>query len=454
MFDTFGYDYVKEQIEESFNTIKNPEEHRHHAVATMRIERFYSNLKEESSRLVDKATSFLDKQNYVGFFKICGPNYVRGIRRAQEVTTVFSYVSSSLELAQEFATMLDTSNMFGATTGHNRFTKAKFDPIISSLEIKILAFGLDLDEQRTNPLVLAPTLDDYNRVVKSAFRVMTQNVGGNRENIGQVYGIEVTPWVDNMNFQIASRLDDESIEIRNLDKATLKNNMAANAEFVARLDTAVQSRFNQITTLERCVSAAKIIPSSKYGNHILKPHGGYKFDKAMEDQITLDDLKTYLDPLGDYSFVSHMGKEFDEWLDMYYQPCLGVISNKNGHVSSDAKVASSFMAYPWHTYTECAKLSCLSDSMRWDREGATCSDSLIAGSRTPSFNTTSDAYCSYRNSDGSIAKQECKYTTHGLAEYQVDVNAKWNSLPTAGGRVDYMMEQFCMPVVTDKERVI
>ena len=443
---------MKEQIEESLNTI-DPDAYRHHVVVTMRIERFYSNLKEESSRLVDKATSLLDKQNYVGFFKTCGPNYVRGIRRAQEVTTVFSYLSSSLELAQEFATMLNTSNKFGATADHTQFTKAKFDPITTSLEIKILGFGLGLDEQRTSPLVLAPTLDDYNRVMQSAFRIMTQNVGGNRENIGQVYGIEVTPWVDNMNFQIASKLNDESIEIRNIDKATLKNNMAANAEFVARLDTAVQSRFNQITTLERCVSAAKIIPSSKYGNHILKPQGGFDFDKAMEDQITLDDLKTYLDPLGDYSFVSHMGEELDEWLDMYYQPCLGALYGKNGRVSSDAKVAS-FVAYPWHTHIECAKLSCLSDSMRWDREGATCSDSLIAGSRTPSFNTTSDAYCSFDNSEGSIAKQECKYTTHGLAEYQVDVNAKWNSLSTAGGRVDYMMEQFCMPVVTDKKRVM
>ena len=484
----------------------------------MRVERFYSSVREEVSPLVGNANTLLDKQDYVGFFKACGPNYVRSIRRAQEVTAVFSYFSSSLELAQQFATGLKTSNKFGATADHNEFTKAKFDPITSSLEIKVLGFGLGLDQHGSGSLV-APTLDDYNDVMQFAFRAMTQSATGDSKDIGQVYGIEVSPWVDNVNFQIASKLHEESIEIplprsllavafstatsptafdntsnrddfrckdpsykidmygyccerealyvpagytynyttpsdticrpiRNLDKAIVKNNMNANAEFIARLDSAVQSRFNQIGTLENCVSAVNMIPD-KWNDYFIKPQGSVKFDASWEEKVTLTDLNVFVDPKGDYSFVNHMGDELDEWMDMYYQPCVAALYGKNVGMSSDVEVAY-FMAYPWHTHAECSRLTCLRDSMRWDRATQTCTDSLIAGAGVSTFNV-GDTYCSY-DVDGAETPQTCKYTTAALHAYQGEVNAFWNARTAlAGKRVDYVMEYFCMPVVTGKK---
>ena len=48
----------------------------------MKIDRYYSSVMEEMSELSPSAKIFLDKQDYIGFFKSCGPNCVRGIRRS------------------------------------------------------------------------------------------------------------------------------------------------------------------------------------------------------------------------------------------------------------------------------------------------------------------------------------------------------------------------------------
>jgi hypothetical protein len=512
--NTFAYYYVKEQIEAELSRIKT-DDYKYHVVSTMRIERFYSSVREEASPLVDNASTLLDKQDYVGFFKACGPNYVRSIRRAQEVTAVFSYFSSSLELAQEFATGLKTSNTFGATTDHTEFTKAKFDPITTSLEIKILGFGLGLDPQGSGSLV-APTLDEYNDVMQFAFKSMTQSASGDSRNIGQVYGIEVAPWVDNVNFQITSKLNEESIEIplprsllakaynpadltaeyttatkadftckdptykidmygyccerealylvdtyeydyatpenaicrpiRNLDKGMVKNNMAANAEFVARLDAAVQAKFNQIGTLEKCVSATRMIPT-KWDENMLRPQGSVKYDKDFESTTTLLMLRTAIDPSDDYSFVSHMGEELDEWMDMYYQPCVAALFGKNIGHSSDVDV-SYFMAYPWHTHSECTMLNCLSNSKRWDRQNGGCVNSLIAGVDSSEY--TGNENCSY-NTDLSETAQACKYEEATLSAYYAQVTAEWTTGGVDDKRIDDLMEHFCMPVVSGKK---
>merc|ERR1719157_536204 len=65
--------------------------------STMRIERYYSSIREELSSLTDDALTLLDRQDYIGFFKGCGPNYIRSIRRAQEITAIFEFEETSSE---------------------------------------------------------------------------------------------------------------------------------------------------------------------------------------------------------------------------------------------------------------------------------------------------------------------------------------------------------------------
>ena len=78
-------------------------------ISTMRIERYYSSIREELSSLTDDALTLLDRQDYNGFFKGCGPNYIRSIRRAQEITSTFEFEETSSERASEFAYKVQAS---------------------------------------------------------------------------------------------------------------------------------------------------------------------------------------------------------------------------------------------------------------------------------------------------------------------------------------------------------
>ncbi len=175
----------------------------------MRIERYYSSVKEESSPLADDAMTLLDAEDYVGFFKACGPNYVRSIRRAQEITAIFKFSSSSTQTAKEFAGGLKVSG-WGQRASMEFSAKSKFNSINSSLEIKIFGYGLGLSQEGSETLV-ATSLDQYNEVMKFAFTSMTKNEDAH--HIGMVYGMEVVPWVHNSAFQVAAKMQDENIVI-------------------------------------------------------------------------------------------------------------------------------------------------------------------------------------------------------------------------------------------------
>merc|ERR1712238_573248 len=103
--------------------------------------------------------------------------------------------------------------------------------------------------------------------------------------------------------------------------------------------------------------------------------------------ITLSEVKGALDPLGDFSLIRLMGQELDEYVEMYYEPCVAALFGLNIGTTNDVE-AQYFMAYGWLTYAACSKLPCLADNMRWDRNeesNAGCVASAIVGSRAPSY---------------------------------------------------------------------
>merc|ERR1711957_477251 len=159
--------------------------------ATMRIERYYSSVREELSPLSEDALTLLDRQDYIGFFKSCGPNYIRSIRRVQELTAIFSFTSTSADVAASFVATVQASspNTFfssGGSASSSVGASSKYSSVTSSMEITILGFGL-------------------------GFKSFTQNEDSH--NIGMVYGMEIVPWVDNTSFQVNSKLMEEAVII-------------------------------------------------------------------------------------------------------------------------------------------------------------------------------------------------------------------------------------------------
>lgn len=519
---SIGYYWVRNTIRKStFSTAAKVSTYRYYVVAVMRIERYYSSVKEEMSPLSEDATALLSSQDYIGFFKACGPNYVRSIRRAQEVTVIFSFESSSAQIARQYAQDLKASG-WGASVDASFNAKSKYRSISQSLHIDIKGYGLGLNHEGAETLV-ATSLAEFNNVMKFAFRVMTQNQDS--FHIGMVYGIEVVPWVDNPSFQVASQIHDETLQIplarslipkayridgtttawsndsatrtefqckersyqidkygycceegslydfalkeydeenpetkvcrtvRSLEKSMIKANMAGNGEFVARLDSAVRYRQNQLSTLERCVSAAAAIPD-RFDSHYLKSQDSVKYDASIDGKFTLKELKIAVDPFSDYSLVKHMGKELDEFLEMFYQPCIAALYGSNIGLASDVE-PSYFSAYPWHTHEECLKLSCLGNSMRWDRkDGSTggCVPSLISGIESAAYsdNEGDNSGCKSDIHDNDADEEKCKYDSTELKDHRDKTVDCWDkTIPR--GRVDYFMEYYCMPQITNEK---
>ena len=210
----FSYPYIKNLVNE-INSIPEREKankpRTYFFITNMRVERYYSSVKEETSPLSTDAYTMLDKQDYVGFFQSCGPNYVRSIRRAQEVSAVFKFDSFRQGLAQEFAAILRTSGN-GSTFIAKMLNKSKFNPILASLEINVKGYGLALNEQGAGTLVPS-SIEDYNEIMKYAYEVMSRHTTGNNNNAGMVYALEVVPWTDNVSFQVASKIQEEGVEV-------------------------------------------------------------------------------------------------------------------------------------------------------------------------------------------------------------------------------------------------
>ncbi len=473
----------------------------HMVVATMRIERYYSSTREEVSPLSDDAKALLNVQDYVGFFKACGPNYIRGIRRAQEITAIFKFKASSSEKAKEFAAGLKVSG-WGQRVEAQFASASKFSESTSSLQIKILGYGLGLNEAGSDTLV-ATSLEEYNEVMKFAFQSFTQSE--NSYAIGMVYGMEVVPWVNNAAFQVEAKLNDDDIIIpvsrsliprvttsggcknanyvldknnfccdilsmydpdnqvynatlgssdricrplRQLDRALIKENMSANGEFVARLDAAMRYKLAQLAVMERCVTAANSYPV-QYNDNILKPQDSVEYNEVIDVSFSLMHMKIALDPLNNYGLVTHMAKELDEWIDMYYSPCMAALFGMNIDVSPETETRF-FVAYPWHRHDECRRLSCLAVNMRWDRLNGGCVPSLIAGKNARAYNgvDTDKVNCAQ---DLDSDTGECAYDETELSDYYDDATACWSDKGLNGTTVDYFMGHFCMPELTGEK---
>lgn len=498
---SFSYWGVKASINAEAKSSTKVSTERHMVVASMRLERYYSSLREEVSPLAEDARELLENEDYVGFFKACGPNYTRGIRRAQEVTAIFSFYSSSRETARQFAAGLKVSG-WGASVDVSFASKSKFKQASSSLQITIKGFGMGLNQEGAGTLV-ATSLDEYNEVMKFAFKSFTQNEDS--PNIGMVYGIEVVPWVNNVAFQNAAKLHDSNIQLplpqnliqkseggackdqtyfldkfgqccefgqlynqtaneynfadgedsktytcrplRTLDINLVKDNMSTNGEFVARLDGALRYRFNQLSTLERCISYVNSIPD-RFKYNILKGNDNVKYDKNIEFKWSVEELRRTIDPNGDYSLIKYVGQEIDEYIQMYYTPCLAALFGSNIGTTPDVD-PQFFMATPWYAHDECMMLTCLSTNTRWNRDQGGCVSGFNLGSgATPYVADTPTNLCARRYNEDT-GTYDCKYDGDDLEDQRVRMTTCYNATfpPTGKTDVSYLVDHFCMPVI-------
>lgn len=505
---SFGYAFVKAILKDP---TPNTESQKHHIVASMRIERYYSSIKEELSEISPAALELLATQDYAGFFKSCGTNYVRGINRAQEVISVLSFQSLSKDQSTALA---------DAVSGSGQDDDPSLKPLIQNMKINIKGYGLGLGAEGSEAL-LATTLAEFREVMKFAFRSMTTTKDA--VHYGMIYGMEVIPWANNVKFQVAAGLQDAPIEVplarsliptaylisdpdsdtqfnpnlhqrqdfkcsastyvmdklgyccesgelynfeqniydasnpesrvctpvRVVDTIMARENLMTNGEFVARLGKALRYKTDQLSLMTQCTSAVRSIPE-RHDFTLVKAQGDHR-GTSSDLMYTVFDLKVALDPFGDYGIVKQMSKELDEYVEMFYTPCLSALYGIGQKQLSSIDASYFFLAYPWHSHNACTKLACLGNGMRWDRNVGGCVPGLMAGASAGNYTTdTSETLCQKDMNNQSGETETCKHNSAELAAYQQKVQKCLKGHPSIG-RVDYFLEHYCLPQLSDKK---
>ena len=228
----------------------------------------------------------------------------------------------------------------------------------------------------------------------------------------------------------------------------VKDTLASNAEFISRLDMAVRQRQAQIATLESCISSTKY-PPPDYEYTILKAQDAVGVTSAMEMEFTLAELKKAVDPKSDYGLLKHLGKELDEYIEMYMAPCLDALYGAND-LKYMQKDQDWFMSSSWFDHAECNDFDCLKDDMRWGRKaGGGCVPGLLSGSTAEGYSASDESTCA-KDMNKYGDNQECKYASAELNTFHTEATTCWsNALPAQS--ISYFIRHFCNPSLTEEK---
>jgi len=551
---SFGWGRVKASAEVNVDanlTVKS-----HIMMTTMRIDRYYASVMENKAPLSEDAKTLLGRKDYVGFYKACGPNYVRSIRRAQEVTAMFTIVSTDSDVISEMEVDIKAATHGGKR--RNRGGRSGELSIDSSLSVKtsltvlrieIFGYGLGLDKDGSETLV-ATSLEDYAAAMKFAFSSMTRGNQGSAQT-GMVYGIELVPWTDNTAFQVASDVheiaktnpvwtvpndmipnalpdgtcklggnipdsylkcckegDMQKFEVeeppsqapsgdpieapsgdpieapsgdpieatsdgpsqaldttktkycqpkRRFPVDLLKQNLQRNGEHVAMMDSILHHKTFTIMTLERCIQVLNSFPDSEKNTYLETRYFVTNLEKGdkrkTNNLVTVGDLKQFLNPNGDMASVDLLTMELDEYVDMYYNPCMAALFGMNsdvllsaddadtGDLSEPGDMLDYFMMKQWNSHPECAYASCVIPTNSWNNQEGGCA---------PSFGQSPE--------DQGIAvldhcAKELELKTRNL-KCKRDIKAQVAKLDTCWMESTpfVLIERYCTPRLSDRER--
>jgi len=365
---SLSYGWAKSHVESTSRKLgeTNTQNKMHYIIATMKTERYYSSVDETSSQLSASALSLLEDGQYLSFFQACGPNYIRGIRRVAEVTTIFAYESTGETRNDEFETNLKADiSGYGqkASVGAGFVQKTESNSLSSTLTITIKAFGLGLNEGGANSMI-ARTMDDYKAIMDFSFKSM-QTVG-----VGIVKGIEIVSWVENPQFQVAAKLGDtlqECEEEEEGDRDMAQNplcttvslemkkmTLSSNAEYVATMNSVMRMNIDKLYNTQHCRSILHGFPSD-CKERVLINHqrdGGFISNNersGSESSMTVQELKKQLDK----AVMDKQQVNLKGYMKEFYSPCMAALSDDYG-----GQKGGTSLVKPWFMLDKCQDVSC------------------------------------------------------------------------------------------------
>lgn len=394
------------------------------------------------------------------------------------------------------------------------FPPLSFDSadIMKTLSIEILGFGLGLNKVGTETLV-ATSLDEFNEVMEFAFDSMTKNNETESESqTGMVYSMEVIPWADSSEFlkyadvdfnrilspvpryympntiaisdEFGERLgcaDDlhvadnfgkcceeyEKVNItldngfikegcvakQYMSPIAMKENLETNGEFVAWLGKIIHDKKMALTDVGQCANKLRTYqPNMDYD--ILHASDMAKYDHAIDNKYTVKELKAAIDPNSDLSLYTMISGEIEEYIEMYYQPCLDVLYGKS--LSEDQQIDPKYiMAEPWYKHDACAMPSCLDHTKAWDRvKGGGCVNGLLGRlDESENIPDKNDMFCA-KELNLANGGETCKHLPNAVLIGRMDKcrevlpqgrNGRDELIPIS---ISYLIDYFCLPEST------
>lgn len=246
----------------------------------------------------------------------------------------------------------------------------------SSLKISIKGFGLGLNEDGAGSLV-ARGMDDFMKVMEFAFQSM-QAVG-----IGMVQGIEIVPWVDNPQFQVAAGLatilKDCGVDAEGNKKGCTsvsseikKMHLSQNGEYVATMNRVMRVKIDRLYNMQQCRSMLSAWPKYYDDQELLyvrEDAGFIKKDKLPTEDMTAGDLKMTVKNMRTKVDTEEMEKQVKDvktYIEYFYAPCIEALS-----AEFDGQLGGVTMVKSWYSIPECKEIVCTVEGVTVNEDG-TC----------------------------------------------------------------------------------
>uniref|UniRef100_A0A7S1BTC6 MACPF domain-containing protein n=1 Tax=Corethron hystrix TaxID=216773 RepID=A0A7S1BTC6_9STRA len=390
---------VETKVDRSMGTSRES----HFLIHHMSFDRYYASADETEMELAPDAIDLLTRQAFFNFFQVCGPGFVRSIRRKGEIGGVISYQSSSSSSSFSF-TEEKSDSMNALITSSSSESKVERKETSSSFyestDIRVAALGLSFRG-----------LDSASIYVKSiiAYKSLILEVMEAMKNpfTGIVDSIEVIPWVNNAQFQANSGIlitvetdtYEENSQVRKPMSTMIKKyNLAANAEMLAVIDGIVTDRSMFIDIVSGCLDELASYPSVVLTRKLVN-HRGYESSSSISgtgDTIVAQDFhhmtgERLMELLHGQTTTlpatTLIDREYAKLLDYtlgFFLPCMDKL------YEDDLGIANGkIMTTHWMSHAECEKIECQIPGALYI--GGDCQRQILTVAND--YRSLIDAYC-------------------------------------------------------------
>lgn len=271
----------------------------------------------------------------------------------------------------------------------------------STLKITVKAFGLDMSTMRDGETLTATSMEEYDIVMQTGFRMMATN-----PFTGSISSIEVVPWTFNAQFQAgigAGSILMYTPPNQSIQKPypnTLKLvYFLNNAEHFIKLEHIARYKSNMIHLLSNCMNFLWSMSGQELCHTLIERHDDkpnndeldifyeyttglgnndlsrnhasafdwreYGVENGAEDKvISSSRLKWFLDGMheqGSEYLIETVSTQYSNWMTHYFGPCLTKLSEQRYNMVSGNMFTSHWMSHP-----QCNKVTCLMESAIWD----------------------------------------------------------------------------------------